>query len=289
MVTKTATDFRAPTLKYKKSAYPQSENISLPRQYFVAACIGPRGSGKTYSMTQLLKAYEQSPPVNPDGSKQDIRIFVISPTYDQQECFKALKSIDEQDVYRSYEPCILNEILETIEHEKHESERYMKDMALYKKFRRITSLNQLTNEEILSLDARDYEPPEPPRYPNGVSNFICVDDMVGSSIYKTGRNPFMTLLLRNRHLRTNIFLCCQSVKAVPKTVRANISVWLCFKFGQASILQDLYDEAAGDVPESLFTDMYDAATEEPHSFLAIDFTKPRAQRYSESFRYILSS
>lgn len=287
MVTKEPTHFKTPVLKYKKTPYPQSQNSTLPRQYFVLAAIGPRGSGKTYSITQLIKAYEDSPPINPDGTKQDIRVFVISPTVDQQDSFKALKSIDPGDVYRSYKPSILEDILESMNHEKQETLQYKRDLELFQKFSKIRTLNQLTSDELMELNMRDFEPPEKPKYPNGVSNIICIDDMIGSELYRNGHNPFMTLLLRNRHLSTNIILCSQSMKGIPKTIRGNISCWMVFKFGQKTILQDLYEEAGADVSEKTFFELFDEATNDAHNYLVIDFSKPKSERFGQSFKYFL--
>ena len=72
--------FQPPTLKYKKTKYAQSGNPNLPRQYGIWAFCGGRGSGKTYTCCQLLKAFEKDPPRNEDGTLQAIRIIVISPT-----------------------------------------------------------------------------------------------------------------------------------------------------------------------------------------------------------------
>ena len=74
-------------LVYKPNTYPQSLNTSLPRNFFVSLFIGSRGTGKTYSICQLLKQYELA---GFDG-KQAMRIVVFSPTHDANPVFNCLK------------------------------------------------------------------------------------------------------------------------------------------------------------------------------------------------------
>ena len=53
----------------------------------------------------------------------------------------------------------------------------------------------------------DFEPPKKPRFPNDVVNFLILDDLVGSSAFKTvGRSALTNLVLKNRHLGINILM-----------------------------------------------------------------------------------
>lgn len=282
------TGYRPPELKFKKSSYAQSKNLSLPRQYFVMAAIAPRGVGKTYSTCQLLKAYEDSPPIDSDGNRQGVRIFVISPTFQANECFKALKNLDEDDVYGTYSEGVLKEILEKIEHENEETKKYQEAVKRWKRFQKAKRPEDLSQEDLLWLDMNDFEPPETPKYPHGVSNFLVVDDMVGSSVYKQGQNPFTNLLLKNRHHRINIVLLAQSLKSIPRTVRGNVSVWWIGRFGTRSHLPDLYEECGSALcREDQFEELYDAATQDQHGALVIDFSQPKDKRFSQSFHTVL--
>lgn len=282
------TNYRPPELKYKKNDYPQSANPVLSRQYFCAIFCAPKGVGKTFSATEMLKAFQDSPPLNKDGTKRDCRIIVISPTYDQQECMRALK-IDENDVYKTYSDDTIREIMDDLKHEKEETEKYQKQLRLFKKFQKIKSeraLDKFSPEELFELEANDFEEPEPPRFKNGCDNFIVVDDMLGTSIFKgSGKNPFTQLLLNSRHYACNILIMSQHLKAIPRAIRGNISLWWIGKFGTRSILPDLYHEVASAVcSEDEFYQMYDTATNEPYGALVVDFTKPKEKRFSISFR-----
>jgi hypothetical protein len=273
-------------LKYKKTPYPQSPLDVLPRQFFTLLALGPRGSGKTYSVCQLLKEFERHPPENPDGTRQEVRTIVISPTYDANECFRALKSLDEDvDVHITYSPKVLQDILDDLKEIKKEREKYVKELEVYKKYQRTKNGNRLSLEELGILERLDYNHPEEPDYPNGVSTFLVIDDMVGSSIFKSGSNPFVNLLLRNRHHGINVIIMTQSLKSIPRSIRGNISVFMCFRFGARQFLPDLYEEAfSGELSYDEFERVYDEATSGPHDCLVLDTTKPKGSRLLISWR-----
>ena len=76
----------------------------------------------------------------------------------------------------------------------------------------------------------NYSIPFPPRFPNGCVVYLVLDDLVGTNLYKsTGKSAF-TNLLKNRHLGINILMLVQNLKAVPKSIRTNSSLFVIFKF-----------------------------------------------------------
>lgn len=289
MFTKQKTDYNPPELKYRKTNYAQSANDALPRQYFVGAFLGPRGSGKTYTACQLIKSYEESPPRQGRENPQEVRTIIISPTYDANECFKSLKSLAEEDVHRTYDRSVLEGILEDIEKEKMATDQYHEELKVWHKWQKARKPEDMKMDELMMLESWDFEEPEKPKYPNGCSIFLVVDDMVGSEIFKSGKNPFLNLLLRNRHHRINIMIMSQHIKSIPRAIRGNVSVWFIAKFGSRSILPDLYEECGSALlREDQFNDMYDEATSEPYGALCIDFTQPKERRFTISFHTILS-
>ena len=77
----------------------------------------------------------------------------------------------------------------------------------------------------------NYSPPIPPRFPNGCVVYLVLDDLVGTNLYKsTGKSAFTNLVLKNRHLGINILMLVQNLKAVPKSIRTNRSLFVIFKF-----------------------------------------------------------
>lgn len=289
-VSRECSGFVPPELKFKKNTYPQSPNKSLPALFHTIACIGPRGSGKTHTAVQLLKAYEKDPPINADdGSRCGVRFIVISPTFDSNPVFTSLKNLSEEDVYRNFSDEVLDEILESIKHEKGETEKYREKMKLYRKWLKVTHVTDLTQDELLQLELMDFGEPEKPRYPNGCASWLVMDDLVGSEAYKsTGRSKFTNLLLQHRHIRLNIVMMCQSLKSLPRTIRCNVVVWQISRFGTRSHLPDLYEECGSAlVNEHQFEELYDEATKDPYGTLVIDFTAPKERRFSASYKEIL--
>lgn len=292
MVELKSTGYKPPALTYKSTKYAQSKNPVLPSMYFVSVFCGPRGGGKTFSATQLIKAYEESPPIDTDNNKHAIRTFIISPTFEQNECFKALKSLDMDDVYLTYSPDVLEEILAKIKAEEEAIKEYKEKLALWKKFKRVkseTDLNKLLEKEglmcLFNLDMDDFQEPEPPRYPNGVSNILVIDDMIGSSIFSNGKNAFTHLLLKNRHHRLAICIMSQNLKSIPKAIRGNCSLWWVGKFGSPKpLLEELYDEiASGSCTFEQFEQYYKTATDRDYGSLVVDFSKPKDKRFSINF------
>lgn len=277
-------DYNPPTLKYPKTEYAQSPNMALPRQYAVCAFVAPRGVGKTYSCVELIKSFELAPPEK-DGIKHRLRTYVISPSFDANPVFKSLKSLSDEDVYTSYSESILEEIKDKIQADKEKYEEYERKMKAFHKLKKVKRVEELSSDELFLLDELDFEEPEKVE---PVSSWLVVDDMVGSAIYKGGRNAFTTMLLKNRHMRLNIALLVQHLKAIPKSIRGNVSMYFIGKFGSKSILPDIYEECASALlTEEQFNEFYETATSRDHGSLIIDFSQPREKRFSINFKEYL--
>jgi hypothetical protein len=135
----------------------------------------------------------------------------------------------------------------------------------------------------------DYEPPKPPRFPNGAVNFLILDDLIGSSAFKTtGKSALTNLILKNRHLGINILCMTQNLKAIPKSIRTNTSLFVIFKFASKKIIvDDLYEEVSNILPIDKFEKLFDYATEDEHAALVIDFTGTKDNRFKKSWDNIL--
>jgi hypothetical protein len=181
-------------IKVGKLNYPYPLNDTLPDLYFNLSACAARGGGKTTAITRLLKAFEDSGIYDPKtGMRCAQRIIIISPTYHANaHIFANLEHLDDNDVYTEYEEVILQMILADIKRERKETDDYLRQVALFKKFEGIKDVSELTNWELMELDRMGYEPPslDSVKYDRPVINFIIIDDMVGSNIYKQGRSYF---------------------------------------------------------------------------------------------------
>lgn len=281
-------DWKPTSLQFAKAKYPQSPNMALPRNYWVACIVGSRNSGKTFAITQLVKQMEQSKAYSSKG-EHPIRTILISPTAGMNPVYSALKSLDEDDIHLTYSDELVKEILDDIKQVREEASQYQDDLALYKKARKIKNMEDLTGEEIIRLEQMNFEPPIPPRYPIPPVNVLILDDLVGSDAYKQGRSPLTNYILRNRHFDTCFALLTQSLKQIPKTLRQNANVFMLFKYANSkNVVDDLYPEVSSVIKEDDFVDLYEHATHDLHGFLMVDFTKPNPLLFRKGFDTYIS-
>jgi hypothetical protein len=268
---------------HAKREYPQPNDPHAPRNYWCAAFVAPRGVGKTQCLARLIHTLEQRGMRNAAGPVA-MRTILISPTAEANPVYHALKSLAPEDIHTEYSDDLLSDIIADIKAERMETEDYARKLKLYEKFRKMKrkDIERMPPEELHELEEWDFEPPPKPTYPNGVVTTLILDDLVGSVAFKQGKSALTHAVVNGRHLGLNIAVLVQSPKAVPKTIRANVQVWVLFKFGSKAVRQDLYEEV-GTLSEEQFEELYDFATSQPHSALVIDFTQTEANRYKRNF------
>jgi hypothetical protein len=278
-------------LKHPKLNYPVPSDENLPKMFWVGLWCGSRGSGKSFACAKLLKKYEQEGIRNAKtGKRLEQRVIIISPTFDANPVWLSLNNLHPSDIHYHYSDETLDEILEDIETERLETLEYQRKMRLIEKLSSIKSVRSLTPDEIIELEMMDYREPEPPRFPNGVVNFLILDDCIGTSAFKsTGRSVLTNLALRNRHQSVNLALLSQSMKQIPKVLRTNASLFNIWRFANKKIvLDDLYEEVSNTLTPTKFEEIYDFATSaDEHDFLVMDFSQPKEKRYKKNFTEII--
>lgn len=277
-------------LEYTPNTYPVPANASLPRMFFVALFVGSRGSGKTYSCCQLLKMYETHGIKNMKGKDMMQRVILISPTSAANPVFECLKHLDHaRDVVENYSDSKLLEVLADIKAEKEATAEYKVKMKVWRKFKRCKHPEELQYEELMQLHLSHFQPPEPPRFPDGVVNCLVLDDLVGSSAFKaTGKSALTNLCLKNRHLQINIMICTQNLKAIPKSIRTNTSLFVIFRFASEKVIcEDLYEEVSNSLKLPQFCELYEFATRDDHDALIMDFSQPKDMRFKMNWRTVI--
>lgn len=276
-------------LSFAKASYPQSGNMALPRQYWVAIFSGARQSGKTFAVAQMLKQFERDGCYDKEGNKYPMRTILISPTAHANPVYEALKSLDPADIHLEYSDDLVREILDDIQQVKADAEAYAQDIRLLRKASKLDDISKLKPDEIFRLEELNFEEPPKPRFTRPPVNTIILDDLIGSEAFKAGKSPLTNALLRNRHFACNFAILSQSIKQVPKTIRQNANVFVMFKYANAkNILDDLYPEISSHVSEDGFMKLYEHATDKPHDFLMVDFTKPKELIFRKGFDTYLS-
>ena len=80
-------------------------------------------------------------------------------------------------------------------------------------------------------------------------------------------------MIKNRHSGVCFALLVQSIKAVPKSIRLNCSVFQLAAFkNKKIILSDIYEEVSNVINLEQFEELYDHATSSKYGSLIIDTT-----------------
>lgn len=270
----------APKLNFDKTIVPIPGNPALPFGFWVAAFAGQRGSGKSYSTTQLVRQFEISGVFHPVTNKRyAMRTILISPTAAANACYQALDTLDPDDIHEFYSDKLIKLIFEDLKHERQETETYWFACAAYKKFMSVADLSGLSMEEAVAVERNNFEEPIPPKYPDGCYTVIVLDDLVGTTAYRTtGYNPLVYHTLKNRHGWAAMAFLVQTVKSLPRAIRVNSDLVCSWRFAEIKMcMEDLYECVASHLTPHQFAELMQAACVGDHDFLTCDFTRPKPQ------------
>ena len=269
-------------LKHKTLVYPVPNNPELPRCYALSLWIAGRNSGKTWSIAKLIKMYQDSGIRDTKtGENLQQRVFIISPTYEANPVLHGLGA-DPGDVHEQYSESLLEGIIEDIKETKRVAEEWQEMVALWKKFAKHPE--KMTYAQAMFLEQTASKLSDPPKYTAAPVNHLILDDLVGVAFKATGKSQINYLAIRNRHLQCFVYIATQSLKQIPKVLRNNASLFCVFRYASKKVIcDDMYTEVSGQLTEEQFLDLYEFATEAPHSFLWIDWGAPKDKRFKKSF------
>jgi len=245
--------------------------------------IGSRGSGKTYTVVQMIKHYEKNK-IMKDGTEYKIRTHLISPTIQANEIYQSLESLDmKKDAHDDYSDELILKIIDDIKEEKNKYEEYL----LYKKYYDIfvktpedkyDALLDKQPEIFNLLEQYDYIHPKEFnrifKHDKPKINIIILDDLLGSDAFtKKTKSVLTNAMIKNRHIGVCFAVLVQSIRAVPKNIRLNCSVFQLASFkNKKVILEDIYEEVSNVINIKDFEELYDYATDKPYGSLIIDTT-----------------
>lgn len=267
--------------KTNKKKAPQSLNPDVPPLYSCYLLVGSKNAGKSYTAVKFLKNYENFPIVDDEGNHIPMRTILFSPTADSMfnPIFRALNSLDEDDIHTEYSDEILQNVLDDIELLKEEIDARNEYEKLYKKVSKFTNDEQfekLDEEELLLLNEYNFENPKnlpKLKYKFPPANFIIFDDMIGDAkvFKKNGSDLVSKLTIKHRHKQISLIYTTQYLKAINPTIRKNIDLLSVFKYGDLKEVQDkIYSEVAGYIAPDIFMELYKHATNEIRNCLTID-------------------
>jgi len=251
-------------------------------------CCGAKGSGKTIAIVNLVKKLEFD------------RVFLISPTAKSNHAILSMININPEDMYEDTEDLtIIDDIISKVEQEGIEYDEYHEKMKEYNEF-----IKKINNNEFNLISDNDLETfmndsneiVKPEHYLNGRRPKIALvaDDILGSFLMSKGIRKVNNLAIKHRHISpvnaegggaigistfflTQTFRC--QTGGISKPIRSNCNSLIIFKTKNENEYNDLAEEVAGEIGKELFNKIYTMATDEPHSFLFIDFN-PKPQHPS---------
>ena len=266
-------------LKFDKLNYPQCSCGACPKFFFNSLHVGARGSGKTYTVVQMIKHYEKHKIIR-DGVEYKLRTHLISPTIQANEIYQSLDSLDmEKDAHDNYSDQLLLDIIEDVKAEKAEYDKFLLYKKYYDKFMKTpeSKYEKLYDEEpeiFHLLEEYEYIHPKDFKHEQPKVNIIILDDLLGSDAFtKKTKSVLTNAMIKNRHIGVNFAVLVQSIRAVPKTIRMNCSIFQLATFKNKKIvLEDIYEEVSNVIDVNQFEKLYDYATNKPFGSLIIDTT-----------------
>ena len=269
-------------LKHKTLVYPVPNNPELPRCYSLSLWVGGRSSGKSYGIAKLIKMYQDSGIRDTKtGENLPQRVIIVSPTYNANPVLHSLNA-DPTDVHEQYSESLLESIVDDIKSTKEAALEWQEMIALWKQY--VKHPERIGFKEALFLEQTAPKLSDAPKYTAPPVNHLVLDDLVGLAFKSTGKSAVNYLAIRNRHLQTFVYIASQSLKQCPKILRNNSSCFSIFKYASKKVIcDDMYTEVSGHLTEEQFMQLYEYATEAPHSFLFMDWSAPKNRRYRRSF------
>ena len=269
--------------------HPAPPNDVLPKHEFTMGLIAPKGAGKTTVVINLLDFYK--------GYFHTILVF--SPTIDSDEKWdyakgrkllgenKALKAwIKEQKSKKEKSEGLVDRAVELPEFpgEAEAFTGYIPEENFYSEYSD-DSFKEIMDEQMEMI--RTLKRAGAPKY---LANRILIvfDDLVGSTLFSGTRGSyFKGVNTRHRHYSASFLMISQGYKEIPKTIRTNWTALIVFEIGNEQEVKVIYEEYAMGLSWKDWEEVYRYATEDDHSFLFINFQKPKRLRMMKNFEEVL--
>lgn len=243
----------------------------VPNPPILGLYVAKRGQGKSTAAVRLLAYYANfQPPVF-----QRELIYVISPTAASQQHLWDHIGIPQENIFTAMTAVEVKEIIEIIVATLHEAKkRYDQDQEYLEAYDRLAQGRPLTFRQRTILEARNCMPLEDPApWPRPC---LLLDDL--SHMRVLDKPWFISLCLRHRHIAGGVSLSmiiiCQSLHGgLSRVVRQNCSLICLFSTHDKTCIADLYKECSHLLTNEEFIAVFEKATEDFHSFLAVDLSQ----------------
>jgi hypothetical protein len=272
--------------------HPLPANDVLPTHEFTMGLIAPKGAGKTTTICNLLNFYRN----------YFHTILIFSPTIDSDEKWDWVK---EQKLLIENKP--LKAWIKKMSRQQDDDQQVVQgrkiDTALEGLVNREEDFSPIIPEEHYHNDYNEevfmeimeeqmnlirlLKKYKQPKY---LANRILIvfDDLVGSSLFSGKRSSyFKGVNTRHRHYSASFIMVSQGYKEIPKTIRTNWTCLIVFEIGNEKEVEVIYEEWPMGLKRDDWMELYQYATKGDHSFLYINFQKPKRLRLMKNFEEYL--
>jgi hypothetical protein len=272
--------------------HPLPSNDVLPTHEFTMGLIAPKGAGKTTTICNLLNFYRN----------YFHTILIFSPTIDSDEKWDWVK---EQKLLIENKP--LKAWIKMMASKQDDDQQVVQgrkiDTALQGLVNREEDFSPIIPEEHYHNDYNEevfmeimeeqmnlirlLKKYKQPKY---LANRILIvfDDLVGSSLFSGKRSSyFKGVNTRHRHYSSSFIMVSQGYKEIPKTIRTNWTCLIVFEIGNEKEVEVIYEEWPMGLKRDDWMELYQYATAGDHSFLYINFQKPKRLRLMKNFEEYL--
>ena len=282
-------------IKVKKPNIPQSDNKFLPRFFFNMLLVAQKHSGKTFLLAKLIKNYQKTKILDDEGNIHKVRVILFAPTaFSESNKIYECLNVDETDIHVNYSDEQLLNVLEEIKEENNEIKEYRKKLELLEKFKKVKSIDELSEDELLNLHMFKFNKNnlEKPKHETERINFLIFDDIIGTNngAFRKSGSALQNLIIKNRHHFTNVILTTQYIKSINPIIRENIDIWCLYKSqNKKAIIDKVYELVSGVVSIDNFIELYEYATNKPYSALVIDNHKetPKENKFKINWNTII--
>lgn len=243
----------------------------VPRPPILGMYVAKRGQGKSTSAVRLLNYYTSHKP----KVFHNNLVFIISPTAESQKHLWDHVGIPEENVFAvsTATECkqIIDNIIDILESER---KKYEEDQEYIVAYNKLVRDQELSLKEEALLERRDAQPLlDPHPWPRPC---LMLDDLSHMKILD--KPWFVSLCLRHRHVAGGVSLSmiiiCQSLHGgLSRVVRQNCSLICLFSTHDKTCIDDLYKECSHLLDQEEFIAVFEDATNEFHSFLAVDLSQ----------------
>lgn len=242
-----------------------------PRPILFALACASRGSGKSYTVSQLIRSFSDCDAIS--------RTFLVSPTYHTNKHYWDFAGVKPQDAYTRMDQAedAVKDVLRKIREAKDDHDFYVTAKQAFDAQKRGAILSVAQQNLIEQLDG---VMPPPVKL---IRPCLVLDDLSHSKLLTNSRF-FTNLCLRNRHCHPgvglNIIVITQSVRnGLPRCLRSNVNLWLLWPTRDLTIVRnDVWPELAGTLTREAFEDIFRyATTGDDHPYLVVDMTQPDPQ------------